>query len=165
VIAHTVAAPVLARTDDLRIDRAAERAAYVDLDGFVVVVVGPGGPLLPNGVVLTAAPRVGTVALTGAAVWDPALRLGPDGRGDDVVRELGGGETPLAHAVAARDGALAADVASGLIGRGAGLTPEGDDAVAATAAVVAAGPWTPAAKDPWLAALLGEGLRERTTAL
>ena len=36
-------------------------AGYADFDGFVVVVVGPGGPLLPNGVVLTGRPETGRV--------------------------------------------------------------------------------------------------------
>jgi hypothetical protein len=165
VIAHTVAAPVPARAGELRIAHASERAGYADVDGFVVVVVGPRGPLLPNGVVLTAEPRAGTVALAGAAVWDPTLRLGPPGRGAELLAALGDHEAPLARAVAERDADLAGRVAVGLIGRGPGLTPEGDDAVAATAAVVAAGPWPAAEKHAWLAALVGDRLRERTTAL
>jgi hypothetical protein len=165
VIAHTVAAPVLARARELRIDRASDRAAYVDLDGFVVVVVGRRGPLLPNGVVLTGEPEPGTLALDGAAVWDPTLRLGPAGRGDEVLAALGPHEAPLERAVATRDPELAGTVAAALIGRGPGLTPEGDDAVAATAAVVAAGPWPREEKAAWLAALVGRDVRERTTAL
>jgi hypothetical protein len=166
VIAHAVAAPVLARgRRELRLDRASEHAVYAELGGFVVVVVGRHGPLLPNGVVLTGEPRAGTLSLAGAAVWDPALRLGPPERGDEVLAALGAHEAPLERAVATRDPELAAAVAAGLIGRGPGLTPEGDDAVAATAAVVAAGPWPRAEKAAWLAALVGRDLRERTTAL
>jgi hypothetical protein len=56
-------------------------------------------------------------------------------------------------------------VARALIGRGPGLTPEGDDTVAATAAVVAVGPWPAAEKAAWLSAALGPDLRERTTSL
>jgi hypothetical protein len=165
VIAHAVAAPVLARARDLRIARASERAAYVDLDGFVVVVVGRGGPLLPNGVILTDEPRRGRVALDGATVWDPVLAFVEPSRGAEVLAALGAAHGPLAPAVAARDPELAAAIAAHLIGRGPGLTPEGDDAVAATAAVVAAGPWPDDVKAAWLAAVLGARLRDRTTAL
>ncbi len=120
VIAHTVAAPVAGRT--LRVTHVSRHAGYADLDGFVVVVVGPGGPLLPNGVVLTGPPETGRVVLEGATIWDPTLRL----RGDESITAPG--DAPLAHAL--RDPVLAAEIARGLIGRGPGLTPEGDDAVA-----------------------------------
>jgi hypothetical protein len=165
MIAHAVAAPVLARARELYVTHAGRHAGYADLDGFVVVVAGRGGPLLPNGVVVTGGPRAGTLALDGARAWDPTLPPAAEGRGDDVLRELGAAEGPLAQAVATRDPKLAGAVAAGLIGRGGGLTPEGDDAVAATAAVVAAGPWPAGEKAAFLAALLGERLRERTTAL
>lgn len=170
MIAHAVAAPVLARLDgcrELRIARVGGRAGYVDLDGFVVVVVGHRGPLLPNGVVLAGELRAGVVSLEGASERDPALRLGQHAatRGADVLAALGGHDAPLAHAVATRDPELAGAVAAELIGRGPGLTPEGDDAVAASAAVVAAGPWPPATKSAWLKAVLGRRLRDRTTAL
>jgi Protein of unknown function (DUF2877) len=151
VIAHTVAAPVAGRK--LRVTHVSRHAGYADLEGFVVVVVGPGGPLLPNGVVLTGPPEKGRVVLEGAEVWDPTLRL----RGDESLAAPG--DAPLAHAL--RDPALAAEIARGLIGRGPGLTPEGDDAVAVTAAIVAAG----GADRTLLAALLPEDLRARTTAL
>ena len=52
MIAHVVAAPVAGRELTL----SGHDPSYVDLDGFVVVVVGPSGPLLPNGVVLTDRP-------------------------------------------------------------------------------------------------------------
>jgi hypothetical protein len=165
VIARIVAAPVLARTRELRVAQAGERAAYVDLDGFVVVVVGPGGPLLPNGVVLTGEPRAGTVSIEGGMVWDPTLGTVAPGRGDEVLAALGTSAAPLAQAIAARDPERAGAVAAGLIGRGPGLTPEGDDAVAASAAVVAAGPWPDEEKAAWLDAVRGPNLRERTTAL
>jgi hypothetical protein len=121
--------------------------------------------LLPNGVVVTGAPRPGRLALDGAAVWDPRLTAVAAGRGEDVLAALGAPDGPLARAVATRDAELAGAVAAGLVGRGPGLTPEGDDAVAATAAVVAAGPWAATEKAAWLAAVRGERLRERTTAL
>jgi hypothetical protein len=165
VIAHAVAVPVLARCRELRIGRAGRGVAYADLDGFVVVVVGRGGPLLPNGVVVTGDVTTGPLRLDGARVWEPTLRLGAPDRGDAVLAALGAGEPPLARAVAARDPELAGAIAARLIGRGGGLTPEGDDAVAATAAVVAAGPWPGAVKRDWLAAVRGRDLRRRTTAL
>jgi hypothetical protein len=155
VIAHVVAAPVLGR--ELRVTQAGRHAGYADLDGFVVVVVGPGGPLLPNGVVLTTPPRTGRVVLDGARVWDPTLRL----HGGETLTAPG--DAPLGRAVATRDPALAGEIARGLIGRGPGLTPEGDDALAVTAAVVAAGPWDADLKRAFLAALID--LRTRTTAL
>jgi hypothetical protein len=148
VIAHTVAAPVAGRA--VRVTHVSRHAGYAEIDGFVVVVVGPGGPLLPNGVVLTGPPQTGRVVLEGAAIWDPTLRL----RGDESIAAPG--DAPLAHAL--HDPALAAEIARGLIGRGPGLTPEGDDAVAATAAVIAA-----AGGDA--AALLPDDLRACTTAL
>ena len=133
-------------------------AAYVDAGGFVVVLT-VGRPLLPNGAQVGRLPAAGDeVVVSAGEVWDPALRLDPP--------EV---ETPeddeLAAAVRSRDPALAATVGGRLIGRGGGLTPEGDDVVAGLAAVVAAGPWPQAEREAWLAALLGTGLRRRTTAL
>jgi hypothetical protein len=146
VIAHTVAAPVAGR--EVRVTHVSRHAGYADLDGFVVVVVGPGGPLLPNGVVLTGSPQRGRVVLDGAAIWDPTLRL----RGDETIDAPG--DAPFAHAL--HDPERMAEIARGLIGRGPGLTPEGDDAVAATAAVLAAAGRRLA---------LPDDLRTRTTAL
>jgi hypothetical protein len=148
VIAHTVAAPVAGR--DVRVTHVSRHAGYAEAGGFVVVVVGPGGPLLPNGVVLTGPPQTGRVVLEGATIWDPALRL----RGDETIDAPG--DAPFADAL--HDPARMAEIARGLIGRGPGLTPEGDDAVAATAAIVAA-----AGGDA--APLLPDDLRARTTAL
>jgi hypothetical protein len=148
VIAHTVAAPVAGR--DVRVTHVSRHAGYAEIDGFVVVVVGPGGPLLPNGVVLTGPPETGRVVLGGAAIWDPTLRL----RGDESLDAPG--DAPFADAL--HDPARMAAIARGLIGRGPGLTPEGDDAVAVTAAILVA-----AGRDA--AALLPDDLRTRTTAL
>ena len=146
MIAHTVAAPVAGRT--LRVTHVSRHAGYADTRGFVVVVVGPGGPLLPNGVVLTGPPETGRVVLEGATIWDPTLRL----RGDESLTAPG--DAPFADAL--HDPERMADIARGLIGRGVGLTPEGDDAVAATAAILAAaGRRLP----------LPDDLRTRTTAL
>jgi uncharacterized protein DUF2877 len=146
VIAHTLAAPVAGRA--VRVMHVSRHAGYAEIDGFVVVVVGPGGPLLPNGVVLTGPPQTGRVVTSGATVWDPTLRL----RGDETIDAPG--DAPFAHAL--HDPERMGEIARGLIGRGPGLTPEGDDAVAATAAVLAAaGKRLPLPGD----------LRRRTTAL
>jgi hypothetical protein len=157
VIAHVVAAPVAGR----RLNVSGHDPSYVDVDGFVVVVVGRAGPLLPNGVVLTDRPTAGLLSLEGATVWDPTLHhpADPARLGTEILQTLDQpsqrGQTPL----------LAADAASALIGLGPGLTPEGDDTVAATAAVIAAGPWPAAEKAAWLATALGPDLRARTTSL
>jgi Protein of unknown function (DUF2877) len=75
---------------------------------------------------------------------------------------------PLLRAVRERDPALAAGAARGLLGRGPGLTPEGDDLLAAVAGTLAVlGPaagWDGPALGGFLAALV-EPARERTTAL
>jgi hypothetical protein len=142
VIAAVVAAPVVGRR--------VEAPYGEEDDGFVTVVVARGGPLLPNGVVVTRRVERGPVVIDGAEVWDPTLRL----------------VAPIPVAVdadlAAREpSAIGAD----LIGRGPGLTPEGDDVVAGLAAVVASGPWPRALRDAWVGALIGSDLRRRTTAL
>jgi uncharacterized protein DUF2877 len=194
VIAHVVAAPVLERLAAhpavdvsaapvlerlaAAVDVGAARrgrnghvgrdAAYVDLDGFVIAVTGPRVPLMPNGIALTAPPTAGTVRVDGAHVWEPTLRrLASRERGEDILRALGppAADHLLRRALAERDPALAARAADALIGRGPGLTPEGDDMLAATAAVVATGPWPADQRDPWLRALLPPDLRRRTTAL
>jgi Protein of unknown function (DUF2877) len=172
VIAHAVAAPVAGRLLVL----SGDDPSYVDLDGFVVVVVGRGGPLLPNGVVLTGRPEKGPLSLEGATVWDPTLRLPDDPArlGAEILQTLDQpsqrGQTPLLQTLnqpsqRGQTPLLAAEAAAALIGLGPGLTPEGDDVVAATAAVVAAGPWPAAEKDAWLRVALGPDLRARTTSL
>jgi hypothetical protein len=135
-----------------------------EVDGFVVVVTPPGTPCLPNGIALAPGPTV---------VWDPVLpALHPGAalarRGRDVLAALGpfalaggGAAAPPAAAVdalldALRTGDPGHDAADGLLGRGAGLTPEGDDLLAGACAVAAAG-GVPLA--------LPQDLRERTTAL
>jgi hypothetical protein len=143
VIARLVAAPVVGRR---------VVAPYAEDGGFVTVVVGRDGPLLPNGVVLTGPRASGPVSLAGAEVWDPALRVGPDpaGLGRRIAAVVGIDEELLGDPP---------DVGARLIGRGPGLTPEGDDAVAGLAGVMAS-------RNPaWVDALLGADLRRRTTAL
>lgn len=122
-----VAAPVVERLGERAV-----RQGYLDLDGFIVVV-SRTGPLLPNG-----------VALAGAGVWDPTIRL------DD----------PALEPDDAFDGRDLESIGAELIGRGPGLTPEGDDVVAGMAAVLAA-----AARHAEVAALVGSDLRRRTTSL
>jgi hypothetical protein len=134
-------------------------AAYVDAAGFVVVLtVAP--PVLANGVQVGRLPAVGAeVVVRVDEVWDPTLRL------IDPPDIAAGSDDELARAVVSRDTTLAAGVGARLIGRGGGLTPEGDDLVAGAAAVVAAGDWPEALREAWVGALIGGDLRRRTTAL
>jgi hypothetical protein len=115
-----------------RLGERAVRPGYLDLDGFVVVV-SQAGPLLPNG-----------VALTGTGVWDPTIRL----------------ENPALEPDDSYAGRDLESIGAEAIGRGPGLTPEGDDFVAGMACVLAA-----AGRHDDVAALLGADLRRRTTAL
>jgi hypothetical protein len=128
--------------------------------------------------------------------WEPALRPAEpaeraalERRGNAILAALGVDGAPavgggmeitatgpgaegaqhLRRALADRDPAEAALAAERLIGLGGGLTPEGDDVLAATAAVVAAigdavGFAAPA-RARWLAALVPADAGERTTAL
>ena len=121
-------------------------AAYVDAGGFVVVLsVAP--PVLPNGVQVRRLPGVGEEVIVRAdEVWDPTLRL------DDppVVAPTEVVGDPAAFGAR-------------MIGRGPGLTPEGDDVVAGLAAVVAVSSWV--SREAWVGALIGGDLRRRTTSL
>ena len=125
---------------------------------------------------LTGRPSPGELSLDGATVWDPTLRLPADPArlGTEILQTLDQpsqrGQTPLLQTLdqpsqRGQTPLLTPEVAAGLIGLGPGLTPEGDDVVAATAAVVAAGPWPAAEKAAWLSAALGPDLRARTTSL
>jgi Protein of unknown function (DUF2877) len=130
-------------------------AAYLDVAGDLVAVVAAGGVVLPCGVVLAdgVRPRVaGRVAVGGGAVWadgeravvvrrwfDPRVRV----RAVDP-RALARLEAVVAE-TPAPDPAVPADASDPavLLGRGAGLTPSGDDLVAG-----------------WLAALRARGVAE-----
>ena len=105
-----------------------------------------------------AGPEV--LARRGAAL-EAALAAGPDPEAAALMARLLG-------AVRERDPALAAGAARGLLGRGPGLTPEGDDLVAAVAGTLAVlGPaagWDRPVLAGFLAALV-EPARARTTAL
>ena len=148
-----VALPALARLP------AGWRAALrgpnrIDCDGFVVSVTPPGTPWLPNGVALGPGPET---------VWDPVVAPVAPGpalaaRGAAILHALGAASTagvagaladgplrPPRAAVAALFAALATGdaaaqerAARALLGRGPGLTPEGDDLVAGAAVAAAA---------------------------
>ena len=150
-----VAAPVVGRR--FRIVGAGRSAAYGDDGGFVAVVT-VGRPVLPNGLQMGRLPSVGDVVVPVGEVWDPTLSL----RAVDLDVS---GPDDLVEAVVSRDPERAALVGRRLIGRGGGLTPEGDDLVAGVAAVVASLDWPGALREAWLAALVGDDLRSRTTAL
>jgi len=133
-------------------------AAYGEDRGFVAVfTVEP--PVLPNGGQVRRLPAVGdSFVVPPGEVWDPTLRV----VAADLVAD---GPEDLIEAVRSRDPSLAAAVGARLIGRGGGLTPEGDDLLAGAAAVVASLPWPGALREAWLGALVGDDLRSRTTAL
>ena len=116
-------------------------------------------PVLPNGAQVASLPAVGDELVVRGEVWDPTLRL------DDPPDVVPPDEDDLVRAVRTRDPSLAAAAGARLIGRGGGLTPEGDDLVCGVAAVVAVGGWDEAVRQAWLGALLGGDLRRRTTAL
>ncbi len=142
------------------------QATYVDVDGFVVAMTPPGAPRLPNSV---SGPLEQPVRL-----WDPTLRrprrnrgrwlrsafalepadLFPDGEGADGARRV-------LTSIVTGDGEAAEEGLQLLIGRGRGLTPEGDDFVAGAVAVVAAA----GRPHPLLDALAALRVRLRTTAL
>jgi hypothetical protein len=178
--AAVVATPVLERLRAGPVEGvvrgATARAAYLDLDGFVVALTAPGVPLMPDGIAVdvTAVPdgpvRAGpegivlgaaALRLDGARVWDPVLppaapedaaalrargaailaALGPAGADADglAVGERGReGLALLRRSLSGRDAGLATRAAALLVGLGGGLTPEGDDVLTATAAVVRA---------------------------
>jgi len=148
-------------------------------DGFVALVSRSGTPWLPNAIVLGAGPPV--VWDPFLAALDPGAALAA--RGAEVLRALGAADaadglagdpmrrpravatalSPPRAAVAALLAALGAGdpaalrrAAHDLLGRGPGLTPEGDDLLAGAAAVAAA------AGDPLA---LPPQLRELTTPL
>ena len=89
----------------------------------------------------------------------------------EVASEADGraGMEALFRSLGDRDPELARRAAALLIGRGPGLTPEGDDFLAAAAATIfACEPsigWSPKELAAWRSAVLPDDLRERTTAL
>ena len=86
----------------------------------------------------------------------PAARCGTRRCGSCAADLVADGPDDLVQAVAhPRPGSLAAVAGARLIGRGGGLTPEGDDLVAGVAAVVASSAWPGALREAWLGALVG----------
>jgi hypothetical protein len=194
--ATVVATPVLERlrADEARgvVRGATERAAYLDFDGFVVALTAPRVPLMPNGIavertaVRDGAVRAepGRIVLAGDevtwspdAAWEPRLPPVFPGRAGEL-RERGGairaalGDEPvfdadLERALRDRDPAAAARAAGRLIGLGGGLTPEGDDVLCATAAVVVAAGDAVGFEgaERFVAALVPADAATRTTAL
>jgi uncharacterized protein DUF2877 len=151
------ARPALGRR--LAVVGAGREAAYAEDDGFVgVLTLMP--PLLPNGVQVRRLPAVGDEVVASGEPWDPTLRLPDDpvALGALVRRVVGDAPADLVRAVETRDPALAAAAGRRLIGRGPGLTPEGDDLIAGVAAVLSE-------DRHWVAALIGADLRTRTTSL
>jgi hypothetical protein len=150
-----IAAPVMARLPH-GWEALIDGRRQLDLDGFVALVTPAGTPWLPNAIVLDPGPLV---------VWDPllaALEPGPAlaRRGRAVLAALGPAAPdrlapPRAAVDALREGDFGAAF-DDLLGRGGGLTPEGDDVLAGALAVRAAA-GAPMALPP--------DLRERTTAL
>lgn len=120
VLDRVRASPDTPPGDGLRLLHRARLAAYVDLDGWALGLVDPAASRPPNALVL------GPGVLAGLTLGDVRVRAGRlllDGRPvavgrlhDPTVPSLGGGgPEPDPPDVAA------------LVGRGAGLTPEGDD--------------------------------------
>lgn len=140
-------------------------AVHLDLDGFVVTLTGPGVPRMPNGIAVERvheAARVGWDARR-PPLWDP--HVAPLAGGPADVRALA---RWLAARVAPPDLTLAA-APGRLLGRGRGLTPEGDDVLAGAAiGVRALGPAAgldPDAVDALARALCPADVGARTSAL
>jgi hypothetical protein len=197
-----------------------DTALHAEVGGFVVAVLPPAAPRMPNGVSVDAdalgdgSPAVGDPALltrdglrAGALTigwdaesserfdarvprWTAEERRGLATRAEAILGAAPGGARVrlLAEALAHAGGfgaheiyaraaleSLLAAVRSGdprdaaragreLVGRGPGLTPAGDDVLAAAALTVAAAAYGwPRGRHAWLAALLPSDLRRRTT--
>jgi hypothetical protein len=163
-----VSTAVLARLDRprrLRVLGSGRGALHLDLDGFVVTIGVHGVPMMPNGIAAGRGEAPRSVAWDPAAppAWDPVVR--PPELPPGAVAALG---EWLAARVAVPD--VPVPVAGErLLGRGPGLTPEGDDVLAgAAAAVRALGPaagLAPGGRDALVAALVPPGVRRRTGAL
>ncbi len=168
VLAHAISTEVARRLTSpraLRVLGSGRGALHLDLDGFVVTLTAPGVPRMPNGVAVDRvgeAPRVGWDA--GAPpLWNPVVA--PSAGGADAVGRL---SRWLAARTTPPDLTLAAAPAA-LLGRGPGLTPEGDDVLAGAAlGVRALGPAAgldAAAVDALASALCPADVGARTNAL
>jgi hypothetical protein len=121
-----VSTPVLRRLAGPRplvVTGSGRGALHLDLDDFVVTITGPGVPWMPNGIAVGALrdlPRVAWDPLSPPA-WDPVVR--PLRGGPEALRALAGwlhGRVRVPEVAIEGAGAR-------LVGRGPGLTPEGDD--------------------------------------
>jgi hypothetical protein len=163
-----VSAAVLARLERPRrlpVLGSGRGAVHLDLDGFVVTVCAHGVPMMPNAVAAGTREPPAAVAWDPAAppAWDPVVR--PPDASAAAVAALGAW---LAGRVAVPDVPLE-EAGERLLGRGPGLTPEGDDVLAgAAAAVRALGPaagLAPRRRDALVAALVPPDAARRTGAL
>jgi hypothetical protein len=204
-----------------RVSARFESTLHLDVGGFVVAVLPPGAPRMPNGVSVAGAlagrraPQVGDrVLLTRGGLsagpveilwdgdrsgrwdarvtrWSAEQRRGLRERAAAILGDADAGDRADTRDVAlARAGGFASDdgearaalesllaaVRSGdprdaaragraLAGRGSGLTPAGDDVLAATALTVAAAGPAGAGRRTWLAALAPPDLRRVTTSV
>lgn len=149
----------------LRVLGSGRGAVHLDLDGVVVTLTGPGVPWMPNGIAVAALPEVPAVRWDAGAppLWEP------------VVAPLEGGRaavTAFARWLTARvppPGVVLEGAADRLVGRGAGLTPEGDDILGGAAVGLRAlGPaagLAPGRIDALAGALCPADVRRRTGAL
>lgn len=127
VEAQMVSAAVAGRLGSgrrLRVLGSGRGAVHLDLGGFVVTLTGPGVPWMPNGVAVPGPlPDLPVVGWDPAAppVWDPVVA--PFAGGREAVVALSAWLSARAPGSAVGlEGA-----AERLLGRGPGLTPEGDD--------------------------------------
>jgi hypothetical protein len=125
----------------------------------------PGAPASPGAVRARGAAILAACGI--AAVCEVAALADNVGAGLEAAGRTG--VARLLGSVAARDPVLASDAAELLIGRGPGLTPEGDDVIAATAGVLGAlavvAGWSEGELRAWRGAVLAPGLAARTTSL
>jgi len=139
----------------VKVAGAGRDAAYIEDGGFVGILTTTA-PLLPNGIQVARLPRAGeAIVVVDGEVWEPALAAAAHPGGVSARISAAAGDPPdeLVAAIRSADG-------TALVGRGPGLTPEGDDLVAGAAAVLAA-----SGRGSLAAALVGTDLRRRTTAL
>ena len=149
----------------LRVLGSGRGAVHLDLDGFVLTLTGPGVPWMPNGIALPALPALPAVRWDRASppLWDPVVAPREGGRAavTDLARWL--------TARVAGPGVALEGAADRLVGRGPGLTPEGDDILGGAAiGLRALGPaagLAPGRTAALIAALCPPDVRRRTGAL
>lgn len=159
-------------------------AVYVGFRNSVVAVTGPGVPLMPNGISVTSV--LPPIAGLAATLNPEHMRVGAfsiewsDARSYDLVlrrahRALPEVQLPfepaapvfdvllsdLAAALVRGDATAVTRVASALLGRGRGLTPEGDDLLAGAAATA----YTLGLRRDAIAAVFRPTAASRTTSL